>query len=181
MKTGKAVILAACACLLGACHNDRDDDRRSGTAERAMEKSDSAWIQDVAQGGMSEVRLSEMATTQAQSEEVRRFARRLVNDHTNANNDLRTVARGEGVTLPGTLDTHHREMAQNLARSNGTDFDRGYLRMMVDNHNKTVEKFEAAAAGASDAEVRAFAERTLPTLREHQRMAKEIADRLGAR
>jgi predicted outer membrane protein len=56
---------------------------------------------------------------------------------------------------------------------NGTDFDKEYLAIMVKDHEKNIAAFEEEAKDGEDADVKAWAEKTLPTLKEHLKMVQD--------
>lgn len=75
----------------------------------------------------------------------------------------------------------HRKMMDKMAKLSGTAFDREYLKHQVADHDKAVALFEKQSRSGKDAELKAFAARALPTLKEHQRMAREISSRVGGK
>src|SRR5207248_3160534 len=121
-----------------------------------------------------EVKLGEYAMTAASSEAVKKFGKRMVDDHSKANKELKTLAADKGVTLPSTLDKKCQEVYDKLAKIKGAEFDKEYMRHMVEDHEKDVAKFQTAAKSLQDPDLKAWALKTLPTLNEHLRMAKEI-------
>src|SRR5215470_1788973 len=129
------------------------------------------FMQDAASGGQAEVSLGRMAANKAASPEVRRFAERMVKDHGAAGDQLKELAQRRGVSLSTRLDPADRELIDRLGKLSGPEFDREYMRAMVDDHEKDVAKFEREVKAGRDADVKAFAERTLPTLRQHLELA----------
>jgi putative membrane protein len=61
----------------------------------------------------------------------------------------------------------------------GADFDRAYSKMMLSDHNKDVSEFEKESSKGADADLKAFASKTLPTLKEHQQMARTLPGNEG--
>jgi putative membrane protein len=121
-----------------------------------------------------------MALKQASSEDVKQFAQRMIDDHSKAGEELKGLAASKGITLAADLDKKHKEKLDKLAKFSGADFDREYMKQMVMDHNMNVTLFEQQVKNGKDAETKAWAEKTLPTLREHQSKAREIADKIGA-
>lgn len=132
------------------------------------------FVTTAAQDGMAEVELGRLASTRAQSPEVRDFAGRMVRDHGKANEDLAAIAKAKGLTVPGKLDEEHRSMVDMLKAKSGAEFDNSYMQHMADAHEKAVSLFQGAL-GMKDAELATFAKRTLPTLEEHKRIADSLA------
>ena len=63
--------------------------------------------------------------------------------------------------------------------SNGQQFDTEYMQAMVKDHKSAVESFEKASKEAKDADVKAFATKTLPTLKHHLSMAEALQQKVG--
>lgn len=149
-----------------------------GTA--ALSAQDRKFVMDAAQGGMAEVELGRLATERASNADVKAFARRMIDDHTTANERLKQVAREKSVTLPTELSAEHKQHRDKLAKATGAEFDKMYMSHMVKDHEKTVADFEKETKNGQDAAVRSFAQQTLPTLREHLQMTHQLAAKVGA-
>jgi putative membrane protein len=149
----------------------------SGTAGKmpAEAGSATAFVQKAGQDGMTEVALAKLALSKSSDEGVRSFAQRMVKDHGAADAELSQLARRNGIDAPGKLDAEHQAMVQALSAKSGAGFDATYADDMAKDHAKAVALFEHMAQ-SGDGDFAAFAQKTLPTLREH----KEMADRLQA-
>jgi putative membrane protein len=132
------------------------------------------FLQKAAQGGLAEVELGKLAEERASNRQVRAFAKRMVDDHSKANDDLKRLASRKGVKLPTSPDASHEAVRDRLAKLSGAAFDRAYMDEMTSDHDATVEAFRRASRSAEDPDVRAFATRTLPTLEEHQKEARRV-------
>jgi putative membrane protein len=133
-----------------------------------------------AAGSSKEIELGKMAQQKAQNRIVKDFGARMIKDHTQANAELKQLAEKKKIPmpLPGSMtDNSNKEM---LMTRSGAEFDKEYMRMMVDDHQKTIALFENASSNLSDPNIKAFASKTLPILREHFDMARTIAERVGA-
>jgi putative membrane protein len=131
------------------------------------------WM-TAAQGGIAEVQLGQIAQTKAANPEVKNFARMMVEEHTRANTELKALAGQKNINLPTTMNSGNQATLTELQNLVGADFDREYVAAMVDNHEADVQLFESQAADDSDPEAKAFAAKTLPTLRKHLEMIKAI-------
>lgn len=131
------------------------------------------WM-TAAQGGMAEVELSKVAQTKAANAEVKSFANMMVADHAKANEELKSIAGKKSVSLPATISSANQATMEELRGLVGADFDREYVNAMVDNHEADVQLFESQSADESDPEAKAFAAKTLPTLKKHLEMIKAI-------
>ena len=152
---------------------------RTEGAQAKLSPSDNTFVMHAAQGGMAEVQLAQIAQKQGQSEQVKQLAQRIEQDHTNANNELKSLAEQRDITLPTSIDAKQQATIDRLSKLNGDAFDRAYARQMVSDHRKDIKEFERASNNAFDSSLKAFATKTLPTLREHLSMAEE-AQRGGA-
>ena len=147
-------------------------------AAAKLSQADMAFVQEAAMGGMAEVELGRIAERNAQHPQVKEFGARMVKDHDAANAQLTAIATGKGSTLPQNLDQQHAQMRDRLAHMHGDAFDRDYIRMMVDDHDKDVKAFEHQAQTGQDPEIKRFAQETLAVIREHDRMAHDLAQSL---
>lgn len=131
------------------------------------------WM-TAAQGGIAEVELGKIAQTKAANAEVKNFAKMMVEDHTKANNELKSLAAKRGINLPATMNSGNQSTLSELQNLVGAEFDREYVEAMVDDHEADVQLFESQAADDSDPDAKAFAAKTLPTLKKHLEMIKAI-------
>lgn len=151
----------------------------SDKGDQIVTGGDLAFINDAAPGGMAEVEMGRMAAKQAQSSEVKQFGARMVVDHSKAGDELKQLASTKKVTLPAMVNPNHKETIEKLSKLNGADFDREYVTAMVADHEKDVASFENAVKAGVDADVKAFAAKTLPTLKAHLEMIRDIANKMG--
>jgi putative membrane protein len=189
MKKFFVPLLVASVVFVVSCNNSETKDSTEVAKEQNEQKADSTnagddmeddqeFMVEAASGGLMEVQLGEAASKNAASAKVKEFGRRMVKDHTKANGELKSLAAKKNVTLPQTPGADHQKHIDDMKTKKGADFDKDYMSMMVDDHEKDVRKFENAANNAKDAELKAFASKTLPVLREHLQMAKTINDGL---
>jgi|GEM_PF-645553 len=91
-------------------------------------------------------------------------------------------ATGDAAAISGdNLTGKHRQLYDRLSRLSGAEFDREYMKEMVKGHNKNVSEFEKASQKSQDADLKAWAAKSLPTLREHQQMARDISSKVGGK
>ncbi len=143
--------------------------------------ADHKFVMAAAMGGMAEVELGRLAAQKGASDEVRQFGQRMVDDHSKANEELMRVASSKGMTPPTTLDAKHQAAMQKLSALSGEKFDKEYVKMMVGDHKKDVGEFQKEAGRGADADIKAFASSTLPTLQEHLQMIQRINDKMMLR
>ena len=146
----------------------------SNAVSSVTSTSDPDFIKEAANGGMAEVELGKLASTKAANAEVKKFGQMMVADHSKANADLKALAAKKGIDLPKEVDSSHKSTMESMSKKTGADFDKAYVDDMVDDHEKDVSAFEDQAKNSKDADVKAFAEKTLPTLRKHLEAIKAI-------
>ena len=154
-------------------------DTKSTTDAKASASADSAFMHTAAMGGMAEVELGKLGVANAMSSDVKQFAQRMVDDHSKANDELKALAAQKSVKLPAELDAKHKALQDKLAKQKGAAFDAAYMSEMVSDHNTDVALFQKESKSGKDADTKAWAAKTLPTLQEHQKMAKEIHAKTG--
>ena len=145
------------------------------TTEATMQNDNLA---DIARGNMAEIEASNLALQRAQNEQVRHFAQQLVTDHTAAANELQTLATSKNLTLPAAMTDKQRSDMTKLGGGSGADFDRDYMKMMVKDHDRMAKMLSREADRNADADVKAFAARTLPVVQGHLTMARSLSDSL---
>jgi putative membrane protein len=133
----------------------------------AVDQNDAKFVVTAAADGMAEVEAGKLAVTKAASTRVKDFAAMMVNDHSRAGNELAQIAQNEDITLPTGPDTTQKKKAAELSQKSGKDFDKAYVDAMVDGHKKAVSLFEDGSKNLKDSTLRAFAVKTLPTLKMH--------------
>ncbi|HEY0371815.1 MAG TPA: DUF4142 domain-containing protein [Thermoanaerobaculia bacterium] len=143
-----------------------------------MSPDDKEFVTKAGMGGLYEVQAGNLALQNGTSADVKTFAQRMVTDHGKANAELAQLATTKGVALPTELAGEHKAAFDHLSSMSGAEFDKMYMQHMVEDHNKDVGEFEKASTSATDADVKTWAGKTLPTLKEHQSMAKEIAAKM---
>jgi putative membrane protein len=130
------------------------------------------FVKEASQGGIAEVKMGYMGVQNGTSSDVKNLGQKLIQDHTAANKELEQLASRKGVTLSNDLDAKHQKELDKLSKLTGAEFDKAYIHHAVMDHEKDIKKFQAAADKATDQDIRAFAQRTLPVLQQHLDMAK---------
>jgi putative membrane protein len=179
MKT-LLMAVAFVAVLVGCAQRDsRGSASTSGGAVSgaggALSMTDTRFVNEAAQAGLAEVRMGELAVQKAQSPSLRDYGQHLVTDHTRANEELARLAVEKGVALPTQMDGTDRRMIERLTELTGRDFDQRLQKDAVLAHERVIKQFEHASENCKDADLRAFAQKTLPVLREHLKMARQLS------
>jgi putative membrane protein len=145
----------------------------------SLSASDQKFLREAAQGGMMEVELGKLAADKASSDDVKSFGQRMVDDHTKANDQLKTLASNKSFTLPTGMSHEQRNMKDKLSKLSGAAFDRMYMDHMVKDHKQDVAEFKKESQNAKDSDVRSFASETLPTLQEHLTLAQQVDQKVS--
>ena len=144
-------------------------------------KDSTEFATNAAQGGMAEVELGRLATQRAGDASVREFGARMVADHSRANAELKSIATQKGIQLPAELNSEQKSEMDKLSKMSGAEFDKEYMSAMLEDHKTDVKDFETQSKDGNDAEIKAFAGKTLPTLQQHLQMAQQAAQKVGAK
>jgi putative membrane protein len=139
-----------------------------------LNQADLLFIREAAIGGMAEVELAGLVEKRSRSEAVEGFARRMVEDHSKANDRLLALARQADIAPPEELDQEHKAMRDKLEKMSDAEFDQAYLQGQVLDHQKTVQLLEWEIGASQDASLKSFATETLPVVLRHLRMARDI-------
>ncbi len=136
---------------------------------------DSAFLKQAAQNGNAEVEASKMALTKSSNADVKAFAQQMIDDHTKVGDELKTLAAGKGVEVSDKPSIAQSAKIKLLDAMSGANFDKRYASMTgVTAHRDTVKLFQKASADAKDADVKAFAAKSLPALQHHLEMAQSL-------
>jgi putative membrane protein len=147
----------------------------SDKGDKVVTGGDLAFMNDAGPGGVAEVELGRLAVERGASAEIKQFAQQMIEDHSKAGEKLKKLAQQKKVTLPPELLPQAKQTKEKLAKLSGSEFDQAYVKAMVEMHVKDVTAFEAVAKTATDADVKAFATETLPTLKHHLQMIRDLA------
>jgi putative membrane protein len=148
-------------------------------SNKMMKSADAKFAMDAAQGGMAEVQLGQLAAQKASNPDVKAFGQQMVDDHTKANDQLKSAAAQENMTLPTTLDAKDQKLMTKLQGLSGADFDRTYVRAMVKDHQEDVKEFQKEADKGKDPQIKNFASQTLPVLQQHLSKIQSIQSNLS--
>ena len=154
-------------------------DQRTPPSSLTTEGTDQAFVTKAAQANLAEIEAGRVAADRSTNADVRMLGQHMVEDHTKSNRDLTDLARRKGFSIPEQMDDLHQQEVARLKDLSGSDFDRKYTAMMVTDHIKAVALFDEHARQAKDREIRAFAEKVSPQLREHLKMARDVQGKVG--
>lgn len=190
MKTSKIYLLLVFPVILFSCNSqqNRSKEVSKDTTKNAMlvenakveggeQQSDEDFVKEAASGGLMEVELGRYAQQNATNPRVKNFGAMMVKDHSKANEELRSIATSKNITMPAAMMDKQQNTVNDLQKK-GADFDKEYMKEMVDDHEKDVDKFQKMAENGKDPDLKAFAAKTVSILLMHQDSAKSIRDAL---
>ena len=161
----KQFIISALAAAAVACAGP--------AAFAAVSKKDQEFFTKAAGGGMFEVEAGKLAQSRGQSEGVKSFGGMLEKDHSAANEELKTLASKKGATLPTAVPAKMQKKLDKLGKAK--HFDKDFIKEVgLEDHKADIAMFEKVSKTADDADVKAFATKTLPTLKEHLHHAEGL-------
>jgi len=123
---------------------------------------------------MAEIALGSLAVNQGMNSDVKAFGQHMVDDHTKANEELKSAAAQSQAEMPSAPSAAQKKTASKLESMKAAEFDRAYADTMVKDHEQTVALFKQEASTGKDPGLKAFAAKTLPTLQQHLEMAKAL-------
>lgn len=181
-------LFAGSLFMYASCSNSGSNSEESATktAEKANDrnldstdiKKDADFAVEAASGGMMEVELGNLAATNASSQLVKDFGRQMVADHSQANEELKSVAAAKNITLPNAPGNDKQKMMEDLRKKTGMDFDKAYVDMMVSDHKDDIDLFQKEADKGNDGDLKQWAGSKVATLQHHLQMAQDIQDQL---
>jgi putative membrane protein len=171
MKSKIRIVSQLCvlALVIGAISLNgavRAADTASTGGGSSLSEKDKTFMKKAAKGGMMEVAMGQVAEQKGQSEDVKSFGKRMVTDHSKANDELKSIASKKGFQLPSKEHTVKWTS------------DKAYIEMMVKDHEKDLVEFKEEANSGSDPDVKKFADDTAKMVQEHLDLAKETQGKL---
>lgn len=183
MKRSTLSILLSVILLTSCGTKSNQDDSKEIAEDQNEEKFDDSSIEkdtefavDVADGGMLEVQLAQLALSNASSAEVKKFAQTMIDDHGKANDELKALAQQKGISLPASLSDKCQKKYNDLVDKKGAEFDKEYMDLMVKEHKDTIDKFKKEADKGNDGDLKTWAAAKVPVLEHHLEMAQATQD-----
>ena len=136
------------------------------------------FVTKAGEGGFMEVAMGKLAQTNGGSNDVKEYGKMLETDHGNANNKLKEIAAAEKISMPVAATKEQTMHMNEMQSKTGADFDKIFIPMMIEDHEKDINEFKKAASDNSNTKVKDFAAKTLPTLKKHLDRAKMIKSKM---
>ena len=179
-KTATLLLALALPCFAQTAPNQG---AVSGTQSPANSKqaagtdrnTDAQFATHMAQANMAEVALAKLAQEKSQSDDIKKFAQKMVDEHTKAEQDLEGIASKNNLTLPQDMSAQQKAQADRISKLSGPQFDRAYMRMMVMDHTRVSNALQHQSHKVSaSADLKDYATRMYPGVSDHLTMAKTI-------
>lgn len=177
----QSAIVGAALCVSPALLPAQGNGQSDSGSNKMMKSSDVKFATEAAQGGMAEVQLGQLASQKGTNADVKSFGQLMVDDHTKANDQLKSIASQENMTIPTSLDAKDSALMMKLQNESGAKFDKDYIDAMVKDHEKDIKEFQKEANSGKDPQLKNFASTTLPTLQTHLQKAKAAQSSLGGK
>jgi putative membrane protein len=183
MRTKLTLTLLTCAALTaspvlyGQSKDSKDTSAKTAQKKGGLAGEDRKFFQEMAQANMAEVETGKLAQQKASSEEVKKFAEHMVQDHGKMLQEQQTMAKAKGVSLPKQPKKEHQSALKKLQNASGEQFDRAYMEQMVKDHEKTLKLLQDASKKAKDPQLKQAAEKATPDVEKHLQMAKQIVEK----
>jgi len=166
------------ACLLQACHsnknNDSDTEDTSNMAADTLkvatvpiDKEDVQFVSEIGSACLAEIKVGTLAKQQGQDKRIKNFGVMMVKDLSKGHQRLLNLAKAKKINLPDSLSTADQQEVADLAKKRGKDFDNAYLAKTKADHVKALEMFRIASKNSYDKDVKGFANHNLLTLQRH--------------
>jgi len=149
-------------------------------SDQKIDNADAAAMKQLAQANLNEIEGGKAAASKAQSPEVKQFAQKMVDDHTQMLNDLKSLAQQKGVSLPESASIKDMAQMKLMERSSGAEFDKKYMDEMVKDHQKDAKDAQDLVGKAKDPDFKAAVQKASTKINEHLELAQRIASSSAA-
>jgi len=175
MKTKSLTLLSAATLALAVSLGAH------AQAPAKLSHQDKSFLKDAAEAGNAEVSGSQIAVAQSSSADVKAFAQQMIDDHGKAGGELKSLADQKGVKVSDTPSVTKKTEIKLLSERKGSSFDQHYADSIgVKAHQDAIKLFQKEVDKGSDADVKAWASKTLPTLQHHLEMAQSLKTKTDA-
>ena len=188
---GKIILSASIAIFtLNSCKNESKPEDPKEVAEELNEakfkdaesnEEDSQYLVNAAETDMKEIEIGKLAQEKGADPEVKAFGKMLIEDHTKSFGQVKTLASRKNISLPASLTEKGKDGYSKLNKESGLEFDKKFAEMMVEGHEKMIERMNKAAEKGNDEEIRVWASNKISTLTTHLDHAKKLKEKIDAK
>jgi putative membrane protein len=171
--------MSVVACAGSDTRNETARETTPGTAGTAGTANiDRDFVENQLADGQAEIVLGQLAAQRASNTDVRQFGEMMVRDHQEAAEELKQIASKHNIELSTSLDDDHNDLRERLSKLSGAEFDREYIKAMVEDHEEAVNDTRDKAERGDNSEIKQWAAKTLPVLEKHRERAKQLQEQL---
>jgi putative membrane protein len=142
--------------------------------------ADMPFVRMASSSNLMEIRLGQLAQSKASNQAVKQFGQRMVTDHNQMQQQLRSTASSMGQNFTPTMNSQHEQEVSRLQALNGEEFDRAYMTAMIRAHQQDVNEFQTRSQSANSTQIRSLASSSLPMLQQHLSLAVQVGNQVGA-
>lgn len=182
--------LTTCALLFISCNSNKDATAAADSVNRAkditpntmargtlgVKVSDAEFATKAASDGLAEVEFSKIALENAVNAQLKYFARMIIRDYSKTNKELASIAAKKNITLPLTMDEQDQKKSIELNEKSKAEFDKAYIETIANKNKKVLKLIQDESKDGKDADIRAFATKTVSIAQSHLNMANVIHD-----
>ncbi|MBU2013404.1 MAG: DUF4142 domain-containing protein [Gammaproteobacteria bacterium] len=150
-------------------------------ANLALAAEGENFVDEASAKGIAEIETAKMALDKGTSEDVKQFAKMMIDDHTKANQELAQLAQAKDLEMSDEATLMDKAKAMILKLRDGENFDEAYANNQVVAHEQTIEMYQDYVEGGENADLKQFAQKALPKLEEHLKQAKDLQAKHGAK
>lgn len=185
---GSAALLLALTTL--SCKNENkpadtkeitEEENERNFDDATNKEDDSKYLVEAAATDLKEIEIGKLAQQKSSDPEVKAFGKMLVEDHMKSAAEVKKLAQVKNISLPDAMTEDGQKDYNELQEKTGLDFDKKFAEMMVDGHQKAVDKMRDAAEDAADREIRVWASNKIPTLAGHLQHAKSLKGKMDVK
>jgi len=151
-----------------------EDQNEAKFDDSNSKENDSEFLVDATEINLEEISIGQLAQQKSTNPEIKKFGKMLVDDHTKLSGEVKTVAESRNISLPTSITEDGQEQYNKLNEKSGLDFDKKFVDMMIDGHEKAIDKFTKASKNSNDEEIKTWASNNIASLTAHLQHAKML-------
>ena len=167
---------AVMASSLALAQSGRDPS--SGSDMTKSTSADATFLKKLAEGDLAELDAGRLASQKSTNEGIKEFGQEMIKDHSKNESELKDLAASHGVEVPATIDAAHAAQKSKLENASTAEFNSEYIKAQVSDHEKALALLQREISNGQDPAVKDFAQKTLPVVRHHLEMAKQLQGKL---
>lgn len=165
-------VLIGTICVLQSCKKEED----------GFYMSNSEFLREASSINRLEIIASQLAKTRSQSEAVKAYAQKLINEHTATQNEIKALADSKRINFSDGLISRHQSNYSVLNGYSDREFDASFAELMYITHGEALDTFLQVSepTGVPDADLRAWARNAIPGMEAHYNEAVNLYNQLIA-